>query len=322
LLVREARYTFGENAGGTMNDHVGSTGVSTWGADRGGEGPGARATPPARPEVHRLTVGEGGIFANGYLVEGASGVVAIDSALTVSGGRALRRTLDELGKPLLAVLLTHGHPDHYNGVAALIEGQPGVPVVATRAVSEAIRASDAAKEQQWRPMFGDEWPARRVFPSRLVEDGEALVLDDLRFTVHDLGPGESHADSCWTMESDGLDAFVGDLAFDGMHSYLTDGHSRAWLTSLARLEAELAGARTIYPGHGRPGGLALLATQRRYIEAYRAEVQARRTGGRLEPEAKREFVETMLRRYPEAQITFLVELGADPVAAELERDGW
>ncbi len=288
--------------------------------------PAARPTAPSpslapRPAVHRLTIGEGGILANGYLVEGETGVVAVDSALTVSGGRALRQRLDELRKPLLAVLLTHGHPDHYNGVAALLEGLPGVPFHATAAVAEVIAASDAAKERQWRPMFGDEWPVRRVFPDRLVADGETLVHDGLRFTVHDLGPGESHADSYWVMESrDGIDAFLGDEAFDGMHSYLSDGHSTAWLAHLALLEEELANVGTVYPGHGLPGGLELLAAQRAYLEAYRAEVEGLRNGtAELTAGAKKDLSARMLRRYPEAKVTFLVELGADPVAAELAR---
>lgn len=272
-----------------------------------------------RPAVHRFTVGEAGILANGYLVEGQAGVVAVDSALTVSGGRALRQALEELRKPLLAVLLTHGHPDHYNGVAALVEGLAGVPIHATAAVAGVIAESDAAKERQWRPTFGDEWPARRVFPDRLVEDGETLVYDDLRFTVHDLGPGESHADSYWVLESaDGRDAFIGDEAFEGMHSYLADGHSAAWLAHLELLERELAGAGTIHPGHGAPGGLQLLLAQRAYLEAYRAEVEALRNGAdHLAPEARKAFAARMLRRYPDAKVTFLVELGADPVAAEL-----
>lgn len=279
------------------------------------------AAPPAstpRPVVHRLSGGEGGIYANGYLVEGRTGVVAVDSALTVSTGRALRARLDALGKPLLAVLLTHGHPDHYNGVAALVEGRRGVPVLATPAVAKVITAYDAAKERQWRPVFGDEWPVRRTFPDRPVSDGETVTLDGLRFTVHDLGPGESHADSYWTMESDAVDVFVGDEVFEGMHSYLTDGHSAAWLANLARLEKALAGVRTLYPGHGAPGGVELLAAQRAYLRAYRAGVEAHRKGAPvLTPGEKRAFVQEMLASHPEAKVTFLVELGADPVAAEL-----
>lgn len=150
--------------------------------------PRSQAEGPA--EVHRYASGAPGIFANAYLVETAHGVVAIDATLTESDSKALRARLDSLNKPLRAVLLTHGHPDHYNGVTNLLQGAP-VPVVATAGVDKVIRESDAAKELQWKPTFGAEWPARRSFPSRIVRDGESLAFDGVSFTVHDLGPGES-----------------------------------------------------------------------------------------------------------------------------------
>lgn len=46
----------------------------------------------------------------------------------MSDAHALRAAFDRLHKPLLAVPLTHGHPDHYNGVSALLAGQGEVPV--------------------------------------------------------------------------------------------------------------------------------------------------------------------------------------------------
>lgn len=221
-----------------------------------------------------------------------------------------------LGKPLLAVLLTHGHPDHYNGVALLIEGQQ-VPVVATAAVDRVIRENDAAKEQQWKPMFGGEWPARRAFPSRIVADGETVTFGGVSFTVHALGPGESHADSYWVVEGGAKLAFIGDVVLNGVHAYVTDGHTTAWLANLARLEKELAGY-TLYPGHGASGSTELLAEQRRYLEAYRAAVR-RLAGGRpaLTNEAKAALLAEMKRILPTDRLEFLVGLGADAVAAEL-----
>jgi len=72
------------------------------------------------PKIHPHMSGEKGIFVNGYLVETANGVVAIDSALTASESKALKAELDSINKPLLAVLLTHPHPDHVAGVTYLV----------------------------------------------------------------------------------------------------------------------------------------------------------------------------------------------------------
>src|SRR4029453_8298123 len=60
-----------------------------------------------------------------------NGVVAVDSLLTVTESRAMRAALERIGKPLLAVLLTHSHSDYYGGLTELVAAK-GVPIVARR----------------------------------------------------------------------------------------------------------------------------------------------------------------------------------------------
>ncbi len=277
------------------------------------------ATPPSPPVIHRFDAGEAGLFVNAYLVETPQGVVAIDATLTESSSKALRARLDSLGKPLLAVLLTHGHPDHYNGVTNLIAGAPAaIPVVATAGVDSVIRANDAAKERQWRPTFGAEWPAQRTFPSRIASDGEALTFGGATFTAHALGPGESHHDAYWVVEGPARAAFIGDVVLHGVHAYTSDGHTARWLANLERLTADLATVPRIYPGHGDPGGLELLAWQRAYLEQYRAAVRDLARGRPALTDAQRvALVERMKRHLPTPKLAFLIALGADAVAAEL-----
>jgi glyoxylase-like metal-dependent hydrolase (beta-lactamase superfamily II) len=218
--------------------------------------------------------------------------------------------------PLLGVLLTHGHPDHYNGVAIVTAGHD-VPVIATREVDRVIRSDDAAKEKLWKPMFGDEWPAPRAFANRLVRDEEVVRLGGLDFRVHAMGPAESHADSYWTIDGTPV-AFVGDLVFSQTHSYITDGHTAAWLRALDRLAAGLPPGTTLYPGHGKPGGVELVAAQRRYLEQLRTEVRRLSPDGApLDEAAKAQLVTALGRLQPGLGLEFLVGLGADAVAKEL-----
>lgn len=65
--------------------------------------------------IHRYSAGPQGALVNAYLVETNRGIVAVDGTLAVSDGRALRAQVESLGKPFLAVLVTHAHPDHYGG---------------------------------------------------------------------------------------------------------------------------------------------------------------------------------------------------------------
>ena len=271
------------------------------------------------PIVHTYRSGESGLFVNSYLVEGAEGVVAIDAPLLLSDGRAFRARFEALGKLLLGVLVTHPHPDHYNTITELVAGED-VPVIAHACVDREIRAKDDAKRAQWSPMFGAEWPASATFPNRTVSDEEAVELGDLRFTAWDFGPCESESETVWLLDG-GYTAFTGDLAFNGTHAYLADGHTGAWLKALDRAEEALADVRTLYVGHGPPSVPAVLADQRRYLLMAREAIARAASGEAQLSEHDTNRVVSLMERYlPGAPLGWLVGAGASAVAAELAQD--
>lgn len=269
--------------------------------------------------VHRIASGPNTFLTNAFLVETSGSVVAVDAMMTVSDGRDLRRHVDNLGKPLRAVLITHGHPDHYNGVGELLRGLGKIPVVATESVDRTMRRIDDAKEVQWRPVFGEEWPKDRVFPDRIVVDGDTLLFDGVPFTVRELGPGESPCDLLWTVGSPSRAAFAGDVVFGGVHSFMNDGHTADWLASLDILERELSGVETLYAGHGDSGRpLDLIDEQRRYLLHYRKMVGKLAKGrASLDAEAKKSLVWAMKEHLPTEALEVFIAAGADAVASEL-----
>ena len=271
------------------------------------------------PVVHTYRAAESGLYVNSYLVEGTSGVVVVDTNLLVSDIEALQARLRALRKPLLAILVTHAHPDHFNGVLSLVKDKE-VPVYATTGVGRAIEEIADAKRAQWSPAYGAEWPAETYYPNSLLADGAQVQLDDMSFTVREVGPAESHADSYLLMAANGSApiAFTGDLAFHGTHPYTADGHSGAWLVALDVLSSELAGIGTLYPGHGDPAGPDLLAAQRRYLLYYRELIRRLSGGEAVLSETAKTELSTALRAFlPDAPLTWMFELGADAVAAEL-----
>jgi len=269
--------------------------------------------------VHTYTAAESGLLVNSYLLETAGGVVVIDTNLLASDITALKARLAALHKPLLGLFSTHAHPDHFNGTLELVRDRE-VPVHATSGVAAVIRRIADAKRAQWGPVYGAEWPSETYYPNTELHDGEQVTVDGLAITVRELGEGESHADSYLLVRPPSGEplAFTGDLAFHGTHPYTADGHTAAWLATLDRLERELAGVRRLLPGHGAPAGVELLAEQRRYLLFYR-EVVRRLAGGRPQlDDTARPRLEAAMRSFlPNAHLTWMIELGADAVAAEL-----
>jgi glyoxylase-like metal-dependent hydrolase (beta-lactamase superfamily II) len=273
-----------------------------------------------RPTVHTYRAGEPGLFVNSYLVESDTGVLVVDTNLLVSDIDALDARLAALKKPLLGVVVTHAHPDHFNGILRLLRDRE-VPVYAAASVAHVIEDIADAKRAQWSPTYGTEWPAQTYYPNSLLADGDQVHLDGISLSIRELGPGESHADS-YVLASADEDtrplAFIGDIAFQGTHPYTADGHTGAWLATLDAVAAELADVPILYPGHGDPTSASLLADQRRYLLYYR-EVVGRLANGRpvLTDAAKAELETAMQTFLPGAPLTWMIGLGADAVAAEL-----
>lgn|SRR5215472_7614672 len=278
------------------------------------------AHPQTFPIVHRHVGGENDVLANAYLIETERGVIAVDATMTLAESARLREDLLALRKPLLAVLVTHGHPDHYGGVTGLVANDK-VPVIATRAVDQVIRRDDQAKGEALK-RAGIVWAEKRMFPNQTIDTSQSVTFDGLRFTAYDAGPGESHADSFWLMEASPPAAFVGDMAVNHVHGFLSDGHSGAWLKKLDPLKSKLQalGVTTVYPGHGEPGGIDILGWTKSYLETFRKTVLDLAGGHKsLSPEEKTELSRRMALFLPENKLPQFVTRSADPVAAELAK---
>jgi glyoxylase-like metal-dependent hydrolase (beta-lactamase superfamily II) len=272
------------------------------------------------PTIHVYRSAERGIFVNSFFVEGSDAVVAVDAPLLRSDARAFRARLDALGKPLAGVLINHPHPDHYNGVTELVEGH-SVPIVALADVDVEIRARDGEKRAQWGPMFGDEWPSSATFPTEHAKDCEVVELGGLAFTPIDLGAGESVSETLWRLTADRPVAFTGDLVFAGVHPYVADGHTAAWIESLDRAKQLLDPTTVLYIGHGGPSvGIGALQEQKAYLLMLREVIRRLSAGAdHLEPAAKEELQRIMWEFLPDAPLAWLLGAGCDAVAAELSR---
>lgn len=265
------------------------------------------------PHIERV---EGDVMpVNSYLIHGPTGLVVVDGQLTVSDATKVRRAIDAADVPVAGMVLTHGHPDHYAGAAEMFEGIDA-PIVSTADVDRVIRRDDDEKEAIVGPMMGDEWPARRRFPDEVVGDGDTVRLGGVELLVRDCGPGESGADAVWRMGDTAV--FAGDLAYNRMHAYLADGHYDDWLAAIDELEADLPDGSVMYVGHGKPGALALLAEQRRYIAAFIEEVAAAAT---VDADARRERVTKRMRQLvTDDRLLFLTQLSIEPALAVLRAD--
>src|SRR6202023_3610694 len=96
------------------------------------------------------------------LIYGERDAVLVDTFLTIEQSKTLLDWVVASGKNLTAIYVTHGHGDHFFGLAPLLERFPGVKAVATAEVIGAMREqlSPASIESFWRRLFPGEIPDR------------------------------------------------------------------------------------------------------------------------------------------------------------------
>ena len=95
-----------------------------------------------------FTFKNGGAIVNCTLIETDDGMVLVDSGVSVRYGKALLDVVSQLGgKPVIEILITHHHPDHFFGNQAF-EGVKSSALGKT--VGEATQHADGYADNLYR----------------------------------------------------------------------------------------------------------------------------------------------------------------------------
>lgn len=260
-----------------------------------------------KPIIHRYEAKISDFFVNAFFVETENGVVAVDATLANTSSRELRCMLERIGKPLLAVLLTHGHPDHFTGLAEFTK-ELDVPILATQETVDFAKREDKEKGKIALLMFGDEYPTKRIFPNKIVRGGDVFTFNGVKFALIDFGPGESDDDCAWVMDVDGIKhVFLGDMIHNHMHCFFRDGHTLEWLKNLDKLLEDYDHTAVLHTSHGEPCGTEMVYWHRAYIQAFLGILKSMLKGrSALSEEEQKTLVSKMQSFLPNDKMLFLL----------------
>jgi glyoxylase-like metal-dependent hydrolase (beta-lactamase superfamily II) len=186
------------------------------------------------------------------LISGEQDAVLVDALLTIDQGRALADWVAASGKNLTTVYITHGHGDHWFGLAEIRKRFPQARAVARPAVVKHMNEQAGVLVGQiWEPWFPNQIPDDRRVAEAM--QGNTVELEDNELHAVDLGHTDSDDTTCLHVPSIGL-VVAGDSVYNNVHMYFGESSPaarRSWLAALDTIESLRPSA--VVAGHKRDG---------------------------------------------------------------------
>jgi glyoxylase-like metal-dependent hydrolase (beta-lactamase superfamily II) len=205
------------------------------------------------------------------LISGHREAVLIDPLMTTEQAGALADWVSRSGKDLTTVYVTHGHGDHWFGLARLLERFPRARALAVPSVVAQMHTQMAPDffDRFWRTRFPGQLPERLVAAEAM--DGRTIELEGEELVVYELGHTDSDDTTCVHVPSIGL-VVAGDAVYNDVHCYLAESPPpklQDWLRALDTIEALRPDA--VVAGHKResaPDTPEAIGLTRQYLQDF------------------------------------------------------
>lgn len=224
-----------------------------------------------------------GMMCNISFVDTPKGIVVIDSGASVQiGEMAIRQLNKTLKKPVVAIVNTHYHGDHWLGNDAFATAYPGIPIYSHPGT---IKEISGYQGKLWRTLL-EQWTnqatlgTRVVPPTHAIEHGAELRFGGITLRMHHYGKAHTPFDLCVEVIEDKLTC-VGDIAMDRRIANMDDGSYLGTFDTYDQLQKNAASSIWL-PGHGEPGAGVLFWNRELFEGIYRPCEQAIKDGLPLE----------------------------------------
>ncbi len=263
-----------------------------------------------------------------YAIETEEGLILIDTGRLLSQARYALENLQQFNKPILAILITHPHTDHFGGLPVFVEkAGRDIPIYASQITFDSIESDKRGYIENRNEQLGEDFPDLEEIPlpNSIVEDGQNLTIGGVNIIAYDFPTNESDTTTTYYLPEREV-MFMGDLVNGEKTPGLFEGNTSNWLTILRAIQQRFPNLEQVYPGHTQPDSPnILIPAQIDYIETFRNLVsQALENDRVVDDEEKQDIADEIERLYPDYETSLLlpglIEININGVAEELKAE--
>ena len=188
------------------------------------------------------------------LIETPTAIVAVDAQFVLGYAAEVVAYAEELGKPIERLIITHAHPDHYQGAKLF-----GAPIHALDVVTKQIVEGGDKSDPT-----GEVIPVADFTPTETIEPGTAII-DGVTFEFDAISGGEAADQLLIKLPELGV-LVAQDLVYHDNHLFLGQNDIAGWQQILGDLQA-LDGYDVVLAGHGAPSDPSVYTKVATYLDA-------------------------------------------------------
>lgn len=195
---------------------------------------------------------EKGFEVASVIIMGKKDAVLIDAQWTLSNAHRVVAEIQETGKNLTTIYVTHAHPDHYFGLGPIADAFPQARVIALPEVARTINKQFFGKIEYWEEVIGKTNVPRKVVNIEPLSK-DYFELEGKRIEIIQQVMGDLKYNTVvWIPSIKTL--YGSDVLFNQAHPFtceVTAEQRRQWIKEIERFEK--MGAEVVIPGHQKPG---------------------------------------------------------------------
>jgi len=182
----------------------------------------AAAAGAADLKTQVFNPGEKSLFpVTSTLVTGPTEAVLIDAQFQRDDAQSVLKMIQDSGKDLKTIYISHGDPDFYFGLDVILDAYPNAKVVTSPETLKHIQATVERKISYWGPILKENAPGRTVMPELIT--GDSLTVDGEKLQIVGLDGHDPKHTYVWIPSLKTVTGGV--VAYEGVHVWMADAQT-------------------------------------------------------------------------------------------------